>query len=523
MSRTVLRGGTVIDGMREVCRRADVAFAGGRISEVGVIEHESGDTVFDVSGKYVMPGFIDAHAHTDGTLFDEDVQSALLRQGVTTVIAGQDGVSYAPGDGRWASAYFAAINGPHPTYRGGGVRELLRTYDGTTPINVGYLVPAGTVRQEVMGMVDRSPTGGELSAMQDLVEAGMEEGALGLSTGLDYVPGIFASPAEIAALCEPVAAVDGVYVTHMRGGYEDNSEVGVQEVVDICRRSGVMGHISHFHLQADEAYRLLSQAEAAGVELTFDMYPYTRGCTLLGMPLLPPEYSAMPVNQVLAALGDVEERLRLVEEWFPQVSHKPSLGPDWPQMVTIAHMPAEEWKWVEGLTLAAIAEHEGISPEETVMELLMVGRMEVSAVMAVRNERPVEDLGRLFSHSGHVAGSDGIFVGGSLHPRAYGTFAKYLSTYVGEHLSWGQAGIHLSGRAASRFGLSGRGVVHVGAVADLCVVDPEEIRDEATYQEPLRSAEGISEVFVRGEAVLTEGRLTGRCPGQGLRRSGSVR
>lgn len=214
-ARIVLRGGSVVDGTGSEPRAADIEISDGRIARIGDIPAEPGGQVVDCTGRLVLPGFIDAHAHADGAVFDPDVQLALLRQGVTTVIGGQDGVSYAPGDGVWASRYFAAINGPHPSYRGGGIAGLLSGYDGTIPLNAAYLVPAGTVRHEVMGMDDGPADASQLARMQALVATGLAEGALGLSTGLDYVPGIFAGTDEIARLCEPVAAADALYVTHM--------------------------------------------------------------------------------------------------------------------------------------------------------------------------------------------------------------------------------------------------------------------------------------------------------------------
>ncbi|GEB94039.1 hypothetical protein [Microbacterium lacticum] len=205
-----------------------------------------------------------------GAVFRSDVQRALLRQGVTTVIAGQDGVSYAPGDGVWSSRYFAAINGPHPTFAGGAVAELLATYDGTTPLGDGYLVPAGTARHAVMGMDASPPTVTQLPEMTALVAAGLADGALGLSTGLDYVPGIFADAREIAALCTPVAAADGVYVTHMRGGYETAAAAGLEEVFQIARASRVRTHVSHYHVDAAEGIRLIDDLAALGVDVSFD-------------------------------------------------------------------------------------------------------------------------------------------------------------------------------------------------------------------------------------------------------------
>jgi len=472
-----------------------------------------------------MPGFIDAHAHADGAVFRADVQLALLRQGVTTVIGGQDGVSYAPGDGVWASRYFAAINGAHPTYAGGGVADLLRTYDGATALNVGYLVPAGTVRHEVMGMDPRRADAAQLARMQTLVAAGLEAGALGLSSGLDYVPGMFADTDELARLCAPVAVAGALYVTHMRGGYETNTAAGLREVVAICApgdaHDGVRGHVSHLHADADDAARLLGEAAASGADLSFDMYPYTRGCTLVSMAVLPPEYSALEVDEAIARLSRPPERARLRDEWFPTVARKPSLGPDWPSMIRIGHTPSPEWAWAHGLTLAEIAGRRGASVEDATLDLLVAARLEVNAVMAVRDERPVENLARLFAHPGHTAGSDGIFVGAMPHPRAWGAFGRLLGTYVGRSFSWAQAAVHLSARTSERFGLADRGILRAGAAADIAIIDPETTTDAATYDDPRQPTRGIDDVFVNGGHVLRDGVLTGVRSGRGLRRSPS--
>jgi N-acyl-D-amino-acid deacylase len=288
VGRIVLRGGSVVT--RDGPVRADVAVEAGAITSVGVVAAHAADRVTDATGRLVLPGFIDAHSHADGLLAGPAVQRTLLRQGVTTIIAGQDGVSYAPGSGSYATEYFAAINGPHRAYQGGGVAAFLAAVDGVSAINAGYLVPAGTVRFEVCGR-DRGPATAErLDRMTALVATGMAEGALGLSTGLDYVPGIFQSAGEIAALCGPVARAGGVYVSHMRGGYEANAAVGVAEIIEIATlttaaaASPLPVHVSHFHADADIVLAQLARLESAGIDATFDAYPYIRGCTLLGMP-----------------------------------------------------------------------------------------------------------------------------------------------------------------------------------------------------------------------------------------------
>lgn len=520
--RTLLRGGRVTrPGQGDALAEADVLIEGERILAVGDLGAVDAHERVEIDGRLILPGLIDVHSHAEGAVFDEDVQLALLRQGVTSVITGQDGVSYAPGDGGYASEYFAAINGAHPSYDGGGVGSLLASYDGTTRVNVGYLVPAGTVQHEAMGNDSRKPTEAEVERMRALVRAGMEEGALGLSSGLDYVPGVFADTALLAGLVGEIVPFGGVYVTHMRGGYESNSAFGVEEAAQIVRGSGAALHISHFHAEPDEISFLMDALTAEGVDATFDAYPYGRGSTLLSMLLLPPRLMELPRAEAVRVLADPVVRERLAHEWIPRVAEYPSLGQDWPRMITIAHMPADEYAWTHGITLAEIAERRGTSPADAAFDLLRAANLDVGVVMSVRRERSTTELGRIMAHPAQLGGSDGIFLGAHPHPRGYGCFATYLGVYTRElgSYTWESAARHLSTRPASRFRLGARGQVAAGAIADLAIVDTDTVGARADYAEPRRLAEGIDDVFVAGERVLAGGRLTAVTPGRGLRRA----
>jgi N-acyl-D-amino-acid deacylase len=526
MTRTVLRGGSVISSEGPV--PADVAIEAGEVTHVGRVDARPGDAVIDAAGRFVLPGFIDVHSHADGLLGDPDIARSLLRQGVTTVIGGQDGVSYSPGDGAYATEYFAAINGPHPTYRGGGVAAYLAGGDGTSPLNAGYLVPAGTVRFEVCGRDAGQADEAQRRRMSALVAQGMDEGALGVSSGLDYVPGIFQDAAEIASLCVPVAQAGGVYVTHMRGGYESNTAAGISEVAEISGRAAAEAgsplkvHISHFHADADIVLAQLGALETVGVDVTFDAYPYIRGCTLLGMPLLPPEVSMLPRSEAVAVIADPSRRAALRAACTTRATQSASLGADWPDMITLAHIAAPELAWAHALTLRSAAERAGTSPIDFALDALVASGLECSAVMAVRSPRPRTELARIFAHPAHTGGSDGIFIGAHPHPRAAGTFARYLREYVRElgTWSWADAVHHLSELPARRFGLGRRGAVEAGAIADLVIVDPGAVADTATYDDPRTSAVGIDDVFVHGIRVLAAGEPTGALPGRGLRRTG---
>ncbi|MCG7311383.1 amidohydrolase family protein, partial [Brachybacterium sp. ACRRE] len=399
------------------------------------------------------------------------------------------------------------------------VADLLAGYDGRIPLGVAYLVPAGTVRHEVMGATQDAPTDAQLERMVALVSEGVADGAVGLSTGLDYAPGIFADAAEMAALCAPLAPEGLPYVTHMRGGYEDNARVGVEEAGRIGAAAGVPVHISHFHTPADEAARLMDWLTGQGVSGSFDAYPYTRGCSILAMTMLPPELNAMRADDLVPLLQEPAQRERLRREWFPRVAKNPSLGEEWPELITLAHTAAPELAWAPGLTLAQIAQRRGTDAVDAALDVLVASRLDANAIMAAHHQRPVEDLGRLLAHPAHMGGSDGIFIGAHPHPRARGTFASYLATYVREHgfLDWAQAATHLSTAAVDRFHLGDRGRIRPGAIADLALVDPDGVRDAATYAAPLQLAEGIDDVIVGGRPVLADGRLTGITPGGGIR------
>ncbi|GAA2447521.1 N-acyl-D-amino-acid deacylase family protein [Agromyces soli] len=500
--------------------RADVRIDGERIGELGPVGTLTAPEVLDAGGRLVLPGFVDAHSHADGAVFAEGVQLALLRQGVTSIVIGQDGVSYAPGDGAYAREYFGALLGDHPGYRGGGIAELLAGYDGTSPINVAALAPLGTIRHGVMGDRADAPTARELGAMRDAVAAAMQEGAVGASSGLDYFPGAHASDAELAALLQPVAAVDGVYVTHMRHGYESQVGIGVAEVAGICREARVRGHVSHLHGPLPLVRRALAEASASGVELSFDSYPYARGCTLLAMAVLPAERLSRGPAAALRWLSTRSAQRWLVEEWLPGLGHRPDVGTDWPALLTVAGVERAEDAWVTGLTIRAAAARTGKTPEAFVVRLLAENALNVTAVMAVPSPRPWNVLARIAELPGHVAGSDGIYIGGAPHPRGWSTFTRFFLRKVVQSGEWSvaEAVEHLSARAARRFDLGARGRVARGWTADLVLLDPAALVDAAGYGAPLVSG-GVDDVLVGGRLVLRDGRLTGEHAGRGIRRS----
>ncbi|MGW0801633.1 N-acyl-D-amino-acid deacylase family protein [Nonomuraea sp. NPDC002799] len=517
----IISGGWVLDGTGAPPYRADVAIGGDRIAAVGRLDGASAQTVIDATGRYVAPGFVDCHAHGDAAVFEPGVQLAALRQGVTTFVLGQDGLSFAPGSAEtvaYASRYFAAVNGPLPGGASSGgalsglgltegpltVGELLDEYDRATALNTVYLLPHGTIRYDVMGPSPDPASPGDLAAMVRHIERGLSEGAAGLSSGLEYLPGRYASAEELAALCEPLGALP--YVTHMRA-YGVRAGLGMAEVVDIAGRSGAAVHVSHLHGPAPVLLPLVEEALGKGVDLTFDTYPYLRGNTILAMVVLPPSVPGAETDLALEMIASPE-----LDDWWP------TLADTWPRL-TVSHAPGLEW--AEGLTMVAAAERAGVMPAEFCRLLLTETRLEAGVVSARPDEGPEgeESVRRMLRHPSHTGGSDGIYVGGHPHPRGFGAFARFLGRHVRElaDWTWEQAVVHLASHPARRFGLADRGLVRGGFAADLVVFDPAVVGDRATYAAPRTLAAGVDDVIVSGVRVLAGGELTGATPGRALR------
>jgi N-acyl-D-amino-acid deacylase len=497
----VVRGGEVLDGAGTPPVRTDVAVRDGRVAAVGPLDRAEARQEVNAAGRYVMPGFVDAHVHGDAAVLDPAVQLALLRQGVTTVVLGQDGLSYAPGSPatvRYVSRYFAAVNGAHPSFTGGRVAELLETYDRAVPVNTAYLVPHGTIRYEVLGAASRAAGPDELVAMRRLVEQGLEDGAVGLSSGLEYAPGRYGDEAELAYLCAPLGRRP--YVTHMRG-YEGRAGVGMAEATAIARRAGVPLHVSHYHGPADELLPLLDG------DVSFDSYPYLRGSSTLALVALPGWLPTADLDATTAALRDPAVVARLRTQWPAEL---------WPR-IRLACIDHPDWTWAEGLLLPAAAAKAGLDPAGLAVELLLAGQLQVGCVFD-HDANTEESVRALLRHPAHVGGSDGIYRGGHPHPRGYGAFARLLGRHVRElgDWTWAAAAVHLASRPAARFGLADRGLIRPGYAADLVLLDPATVGDRATYDAPRELATGIADVLVNGVPVLSGGLLTGDSTGRAL-------
>jgi N-acyl-D-amino-acid deacylase len=528
----LLRGGTVLDGAGNPGFPADVAVAGERIVGVGRLPDVTARRTLDVAGLAVAPGFIDMHSHSDLQILANPAHEAKVHQGVTLDVLGQDGLSYAPVTDEALEHLRRQLRGwngdpPGFDWSWRSVAEYLDRLDRGIAVNAAYLVPHGTVRLVAMGLDDRAPTPAELDRMRALVDAGMQEGAVGMSAGLTYVPAMYADDDELVALCEVVAAHDGYYCPHHRN-YGAQALEAYAACVAVARRSGVALHYAHAHMgfpvnrgRAGELLAIVDHARDDGLDVTLDTYPYLAGSTYLHS-LLPSWSQAGGHAATLARLRDpgLRERLRLEIEDEGSDGFQ-GIPVDWRTIVVSGTAHGRNAHLV-GQDIATAAAAAGSRPIDLFCELVADEELGTSCVEHIGNEENVREIMR---HRAHMAGSDGILVGERPHPRAWGTFPRYLGHYARELgvISLEDAVRKMTSLPALRLGFPDRGLVRPGMAADLVCFDPRTVADRGTYEDPCQMPDGIPYVIVNGVPVVDDGRHTGRLPGRALRRGSGQR
>jgi N-acyl-D-amino-acid deacylase len=530
MVETLLTNARVVDGTGAPWFRGAVGVEHGRIVAVDRVAHPDRDaeTVVDVGGSVVAPGFIDTHSHSDLQLFADPTLAPKTRQGITTEIVGQDGFSMAPmyrdgGAEEWADQLSGLAGRVDREWTWGGVGDYLDAVadDGVAP-NVGTLVGHGTVRYNVLGMADREPTEDEVERMGDLVTEALDEGAFGLSTALVITPCSYASTEEITRLASRLQPFGRPFVAHIRS---ERAEIwnALDEFIDVGADASVPLHLSHFklggppqHGTADRALGLVETARERGVDLSADQYPYTASNTLLSY-VLPPWVHADGPDQALEYLRDDEARERIeadVERDRIDGWDNPGAYSGW-ENVVVASVESEANADVEGMTVEELADAWDTDPILAVCDLLAEEELGVSCLNHFIDEDDVRAI--LAAERVNVI-TDGLF-GGNPHPRVYGAFPKVLGTYVREEnlCSLEEAVRMMTSLPARSMGLDRKGLVRPGMDADLVVFDPEVIASPATYEAPTQHPKGVYHVLVDGEFVVRDAECTGATPGEALR------
>ncbi len=485
---TLIAGATVVDGSGAPAFRADVRVVGDRIAAVGELDAESDEPIIDAAGLMLAPGFIDAHSHAGSEIVEHPDALAAVSQGITTTVVGPDGGSQFP-----LAEFFAGLE------------------KRPAAVNVASFAGHGTLRRQVMGDdFARPASAGEVEKMRALLEQEMKAGALGLSTGLEYDPGIYSTTEEVVELARVAASLGGSYISHLRS--EDRwFWQAVDEILTIGREAGLPVQITHIklalrslHGQTDRLLGLLDEARIAGLEVTADIYPYTYWQSTL--TVLFPDRDFEDLQEATFVL---DEMTSPDEMWIPVFLPEPALA---------------------GKTLGEIAALRGTDPPTTLIDLIReaeamrremkgAGAEEetVESVIAVSMREP--DIERLMAWPPTMFCTDGGLDGS--HPRGFGSFPRILGRYVRERgvLSLETAVNKATARAADHFGLRERGRIEVGAFADLVLFDPETVIDRATPEDPHAVSAGIAKVWVNGRLVYEDGRASGRRPGKVLRRS----
>ena len=495
-----LRGGQVVDGTGAPIHRADVGIRDGRIAAVGDLSSAVAVQDLDVTGLYVAPGFIDSHSHAGPGLATESLSHGepLLAQGITTVLINPDG--------------------------GGAVdlaEQRLALEAHGLGVHAAQLTAHGSIRRQVLGMEDRAPSPAELAEMKRLVRDGMEAGAWGMSSGTFYTPGVFAENAELVELARVVAEYDGIYTSHIRdeSNYSVGLEASVEEVIEVGREAEVTAVVTHIKALGPPVWgasaavvERIEAAQADGVSIYADQYPYLASATGLSAALLPRWSQAGGGDAFEERLTDPATRSRIRDAMVENLARRG--GADRIQFRRFREDPA-----IEGRLLSELAVERGADPVELALELIRQGGPSI-----VSFNMSEEDLLRFMTQEWTMTSSDGDLPSygvGVPHPRSYGAFARKIGKFVFADgvVSLGAAVRSMTGLPAQVLGMTDRGRIEEGMVADL-VVFSDHFRDLATFTEPHQLSAGVVHLFVAGQAAILDSGFTGTRAGQVLTKGG---
>ena len=526
MLDTKIVNARVIDGGGRAAYSADVGILAGKIAAIGDLRETAAGETIDARGRALTPGFLDIHRHADLAILSPDFGDWELRQGLTTIVNGNCGLSAAPLAGEHREEvrrYLAPITGDAGERSFPTVGDYFRQC-GALPLHAGELIGMGTLRANAAGFRPGPLTAAETAAIQAALEKALSDGALGVSLGLGYAPESYETTEELVALLAPLRRSGAVISVHMRQE-GDGVEAALAEMLRVARALETPVEISHlkaigrrnWRRAVPNMLRAMEKARAEGLDVSCDVYPYSAGSTQL-IHVLPPESHAGGLEALTARLRDGEARAA--------IRRRMETGADFENITLLVGfenvrptgLKTAEYAPYEGVPLSEIARDRGQDPFDALFDLLAAEGGTPGMIDTIASE---EDIGEILRAPFSSAISDATYPGtGLLHPRVTGMTAELLKRFVRERrdLTLEEAVNRLTLRPAERYGLATKGRVALGAAADLCLFDPEGFRPVGTYADPRHAAAGMDWVFVAGRTVIREGQRTGGRPGGVLRR-----
>lgn len=528
--KILIKNGTLIDGSGSPRYKSDLLINNDKIEKIGAISGDCDMQIIDAEGLVVAPGFIDTHSHSDLDVLIKPNVMPKVMQGITTEFLGQDGISMAPLPKQYISPWrknLAGLDGVSDeiSWEYENTDNYLKMIEAVVPgINECYLVPHGNIRMEAMGLDNRLPNEQELQSMRDITRREMEAGAWGLSTGLIYMPCAYGESTEIIEMCKVVAEYDGCFVIHQRSE-ADTILDSMKEVIDIGRQSGVRIHWSHFKVcgkknwdKVEKVVELLNEAQAEGIRVSFDQYPYVAGSTMLGV-ILPPWVHDGGTDKVLERLASPELREKMIYDMENGIygwdNFMDFAGLD---QIFVTSVKTKKNEDTIGLSLTQLGELRNKCPYQATFDLLLEEENAVGMVDFYGTEEHVQRFMKLPEMN---CCTDGILCPGKPHPRLFGAFPRILGKYVREDkaLTLEDAIYKMTKKPATTFGVKNRGELLEGNFADITIFNPETVIDKGTFVDPIQYPEGIEYVIINGSITVKNASHTDIRTGRVLRKN----
>lgn len=523
----LIRNGNIADGSGSPAFRGDIGIISDTIAAIGDLKKARGNTEIDATGMTVAPGFINMLSWAVESLIEDGRSMGDIVQGVTLEIMGE-GDSWGP----WSESMKREMKSSQGDIKYdiewttlGEYLEFLEKKGVSA--NIASFVGTATVRIHTVGYDNRPPTAEEMDSMKLLVRQAMEEGAIGVSSALEYVPASFASTDELIDLCRVAKEYDGMYISHIRNE-DDTFLEAIDDFLKIPAATGIRSEIYHFKQvgrtnwdKLDRAVAKIDSARAAGLYVTADMYNYPASSTGLGI-IMPEQVQEGGFEKWVGRLQDPEIRKAIGPEIMKTIMRKQGK----PEKIIVIGFDTDSLKYLQGKSIAEIAAMRGTSPEETIMDLIIDDRSNVSAVFFSMSEdnlrKEIAVPWMSFGSDGKSMAPEGVFLKSATHPRAYGNFARLLGKYVRDEkvISLEDAIYRMTTLPATTMKIEKRGALKEGYFADVVVFDPAKIQDHSTFEDPHQLSTGMSHVFVNGVQVLRNGEHTGATPGRVVRGPG---